>query len=184
MNINMLDSLVISYENKGCVNLKSPVTIESTIKELETLPPRERQSTKQRKFFSEISVALLRRELERLIDKKDWLAGAIMSASMLEFAGKTLLLWKQSSASKKEIERIYQSDFATTIKQLLKHKIINKSIYNKMEENRSARNKAAHEILYQVALSLENKPNATLHECITNAIEIIDFLFSQNRLDE
>jgi len=158
--------------------LNNQITFENTIKELEKLPSRENQSTNQRKLFSEISVALLTRHLEHLIDERNWVTGIIMSASMLEFAGKTRLLWKQTWASKTQIRKIHELDFATAIEQLLKCKMIDKPVYEKMEEIRHVRNKAAHDLPYQAALSLENRPNDTLEGYIRRTIEIIQVLFS------
>ena len=158
--------------------MNDKITYEKTIKELETLPPREKQSPEQRKFFSEFSTALLTAHLKHLIGNREWFAGILMSASMLEFAGKTRLLWKQTAVSQSEIRKIYKLTFAETNKQLLKHKIIDKLMYDKIEKIRKVRNDAAHELPYQVALSLENKPNVTLEGYIKQTIDIIEQLFS------
>ena len=157
--------------------MNDKITYEKTIKELETLPPREKHSPEQRKFFSEFSAALLTAHLKHLIENRDWFTGILMSASMLDFAGKTKLLWKQTAVSQSKIRKIYNLKFAETNKHLLKHKIIDKAMYDKIEKIREARNEAAHDIPYQVVLSLMKKPNATLESYIKQTIDIIGFLF-------
>lgn len=157
------------------MNLDIP--IDKIIEKLQKLPPREDQSSAQRKFFSQITPVLFTKHLEHLIKKRNWFAGIAMSASMLDFAGKTRLLWKQSKTSKNRIRKIYKLDFASTIRQLLEQGIIDQSMHKKMEKIRDVRNEAAHEVIYQVALSLENKPNDTLEGYIRDAINIIDDLF-------
>lgn len=154
------------------------ITYQKVINELKTLPPREKQSTEQRKFFSEFSSALLTAHLKHLIENRDWFAGILMSASMLDFAGKTRLLWKHTAVSQSESRKIYNLKFAETNKQLLKHKIIDKSTYDEIDRIREARNEAAHDIPYQVGLSLMKKPNATLESYIKQTIDIIELLFS------
>lgn len=158
--------------------MNEKITYEKTIKKLENLPSREKQSPKQKKFFSEISAALMTAHLEYLVEEKNWFAGIVVSASMLDFAGKTRLLWSQKTASEIETRKINELKFAETIKQLLKRKVIDKSTFDKMEEIRHARNEAAHDLLHEVALSLEKKPNDSLEGCIRRAIIIVKILFS------
>lgn len=167
-----------NHENKRLTILNGKITFERTIKELEKLPSREKQSPNQRKTFSEISAALLTTHLEYLIEERNWVAGIIMSASMLEFTGKTRLLWKQTGASKAEIRNIHRLEFASTIKKLLKQRIIAKSTHERMEEIRQARNEAAHDLPHQIGLSLKNEPNVAQENLIRNAVKIIKDLFS------
>jgi len=150
---------------------------DKILEEFERLLPREDQSPDQRRFYAQISGTLMTRHLEHLIENRDWFSGIIMSASMLEFTGKTRLLWKEIRVSKEKSGKIYKLNFASTIKQLLKHKIINKQTYERLEKIRLARNEAAHDIPQQVALSLERKPNSIQERNIEDAIKIIDVLF-------
>ena len=160
--------------------MNDKITPEKIIKELGKLPLREYQSANQRKLYSEIGVALLTTHLEMLIDERNWFTGIIMSASMLEFVGKTMLLWEQARASKTEICKIYLLNFAQTIGRLRASKIIDKHTYKRMEKIRHKRNDMAHELPIQVAVSLINKPNADLEALIKDAIEIINTLFSRH----
>lgn len=163
--------------NEKFANL-NPDALDEIIENLKNLPPREDHSLKQRSFYSQISPVLFTKQLEHLIKERNWFIGIIMSGSMLDFAGKTRLLWKQSKTSKNEIRKIYKFTFGKTIEQLHKQKIIDRSTYEKMKKIRDTRNEAAHNVPYQVALSLEKKQNKTLEDHIISAINIIEVLFS------
>lgn len=158
--------------------MNGKVTYRSTIKDLESLPPRERQSPSQRKLWSEISKELMTRHLEHLIKRREWFAGILMSASMLEFAGKTKLIWQQTNFPRVGVGRINRLDLAATNKKLFENDMIDEPTYEKIDKIRIVRNEAAHDIPYQAAITLENKPNATLEKRIKQTIEIIELLFS------
>jgi len=148
---------------------------EKILERFGNLPPTEYLSGDDRKFFSNITSALLTTHLEHLIKEKMWVIGVIMSASMLEFTGKIRLIWKyKGSISKRKINNL---NFATIIVCLLTSKIIDKSKYKKMEKIRDARNKLAHNVVSQVFSTLSKKPNPTLENLITEATEIIKGLF-------
>jgi len=151
------------------------ITLEKIFERLEKLPPREDLSTNEKKFYSEIGRSLLTRQLEFLIEEKMWVLGVIMSASTLEFVGKTRLIWKyKGSVSGRKIRRL---EFASTIKCLLASKIINEDTFKKMEKIRDARNDLAHELLRQVAASFKNESNPESEALIREAIEVIKILF-------
>ena len=153
------------------------ITSEKVLQELEQLPPREYQSTSQRKLFSEVSSALLKGHLEDLIEERNWVTGIIMSASILEFAGKTRLVWKQKSTTKPETHKKYELNFAATIQELFENKIIDEATRDRMIRIKNARNAAAHDLPHQVALSREKKPNDVLEGHIRAAIKIMEDLF-------
>lgn len=153
-------------------------TYERTLERLSKLPPVEDLSGNDRKFYLEIGRAILENELEYLIQQKKWVLGIIMSASMLDFVGKTRLIWKyKGSVSKKKINAF---NFATTIMCLFASKIVDEQTYKKMEKIRDTRNKFAHNLARQFSIS--HKPNPDLENLIREAIEIIKSLFNSSNL--
>lgn len=154
------------------------LTYDRTLEKLSKLPPVEDLSRNDRKFYLEIGRAILENELEYLIQQKKWVLGIIMSASMLDFVGKTRLIWKyKESVSKKKINNF---NFATTIMCLFASKIIDEQSYKKMEKIRDIRNKFAHNLARQFSIS--HKPNPDLENLIREAIEIIKSLFDSSNL--
>ena len=154
--------------------MSGKTTFEEINERIRSLPPIEDLSEEDRKFFSSIGSALMTSHLEYLLEERNWLAGIIASASMLDFAGKTRLIWEhKGSIPKSKIDNL---NFATTILCLFTSKIITKSEFEKMEKIRDARNKMAHDMRSQVSLSFGKKPNPTLQNLIEEAIKIIKIL--------
>lgn len=155
--------------------MNDKITLEKIFERLEKLPPREDQSEDDRRFYSEIGRSLLIRHLEFLMEERQWVSGVIMSALMLEFAGKTRLIWKyKRSVSSRKIRRL---KFASTTKCLLASRIIDNDIFKKMEKIREARNDLAHELLRHVVASFKNESNPELEALIREAIEVVKILF-------
>jgi hypothetical protein len=157
----------------GVRNLNGSVSPKRTVEELEKLPSIEDQSPNQRKFFSEISSALLKTHLEDLANERNWITGIIMSASILEFAGKTRLIWRQRDMSDNRVSRTRKLNFAGTIEQLFRNEMVTKNTRDEMKRINRARNEAAHELPHQVALSRQKKPNDVMEGYINSAIEIL-----------
>ena len=146
---------------------------EKLLDRLGKLPPIENMSEQDRKDYSEIGKALLRNELELLIEEKRWVLGVITSGSMLDFVGKIRLIWKYKGSISKN--KILNFNFATTITCLFTSGIIDEKTYKKMEKIRNTRNKFAHKLLR--LFSISNKPNPSLEHLIEEAIETIETLF-------
>ena len=148
------------------------ITVKSTLETLSKLPPREKMSKKDRKFYSEIGSALMKNELELLINNKQWVLAVISLASMLDFTGKTKLIWNhKGSVSERKINNY---KFFKTIKELLNSNIIGDQTYRKMEEIRKTRNNFAHNLLR--LFSLSNEPNPSLEKLIRDGVKIIETL--------
>lgn len=159
--------------------MNDQVMFRKVVHDLEELPAIEDQSASQRKFFSEVSSALLRGHLEVLIQERDWITGIIMSVSILEFAGKTRLIWKQKDALKTGTRKIYRLKFAATIELLFNNKIIDDTTRDEMIKIKDARNAAAHDLPHQVALSRGKEANDVIEGHIKNAVKIMESLFSK-----
>jgi len=149
------------------------VTFESTLKRFRTLPQPEKMSDDDRKFYSEIGEALMRNELELLMANKQWVLGVISLASMLDFVGKTKLIWKHKGSISSR--KIFKYKFYETIKDLFDTKIIDSQTFRKMEEIREMRNKFAHDLLR--LLSRSHEPNSYLENLIREGITTIETLF-------
>ena len=149
------------------------VTFESTLKRLSNLPQPEKMSDDDRKFYSEIGAALLKNELELLMANKQWVLGVISLASMLDFVGKTKLIWKHKGSISSR--KIYKYKFYKTIKDLFDTKIIDSQTFRKMEEIRETRNKFAHDLVR--LFSLSHEPNPNLENLIREGITTIETLF-------
>lgn len=149
------------------------ITVDSTLKRLSSLPQPEKMSNDDRKFYSEIGAALMKDELELLIANKQWVLGIIHLASILDFVGKTRLIWKYKGSISSR--KIYKYKFDKTIKELFNAKIIDSQTFKKMEEIRETRNTFAHDLLRLGSLS--KNPNPNLEKLITEGITIIETLF-------
>lgn len=149
------------------------ITVNKTIEKLSKIPKPENMSEQDKKLYSEVGLALLENELELFIVNKQWVLGIIVMASILNFVGKTKLIWHHKGLV--STKKIMKYDFARTIKDLQKFNIIDNQIYNKLEEIRKIRNSFAHDLLRQWSISL--KPNPNLENLIRDGIAIITTLF-------
>jgi len=147
-------------------------TFESTLERLSNLPQPEKMSNDDRKFYSEIGAAFMKNELELLIANKQWVLGIISLASMLDFVGKTRLIWEYKGAI--STGKITKYTFYRTIKVLFNSKIIGAQTYKDMLKIKQTRNDFAHKLLR--LFSLSHKPNPGLEKLIREGITIIETL--------
>jgi len=153
--------------------MNKKVTFEDTIERLDKLPPPERMSKSDKEVYTGVGLALLRNESQLLIENKQWVLGVIMMATMLDFVGKTKLIWKHKGAiSSREINR-YKA--YKTNRQLLDLEIIDGRTYKEIERIRKARNEIAHDLIKQFSLS--HTPNPKLERLIREGLKIIETLF-------
>lgn len=151
------------------------VTYKETLSRLRILPPIQKLSKEEKKFYSELGEALLTGQLEYLIAQKNWGFGVIVAASMLDYVGKIRLIWKFSSSTSPE--KILEYKFSKTIRRLYESGIIDESTHKRMKRIRDARNKLAHELLAQrFALSQFDLNNITFKKNIEESIEVIRVL--------
>lgn len=155
------------------IPLNKKITPKSTSKKLDELPNRENMSEQDKKFYSDVGSAILENELALFIDNKQWVLGIITMAIMLDFVGKTKLIWHHKGLVSSN--RILRYKFIKTIAELRNSNIIDEQTFNKMEEIRNTRNSFAHDLLRQWSLS--SHPNPKLEKLIRDGIKIIKTLF-------
>jgi len=153
--------------------LNDKITPNETLEKLGKLPKREDMSEQDKNLYSEVGSALLSGELENLINSKQWMSGIIVTALMLDFVGKTRLIWHHNgSVTTRTIEKY---TFFKTINKLRQYNIIDEPTYNKMQEIKNVRNSFAHDLLRQWAMSSSSHPK--LERLIRDGIAIITTLF-------
>ena len=154
------------------------ITIDDTLKKLDNIPPRGQQSIDERKFFSEISSALFTGELEERIADKSWVEGIILAATMLDFAGKTRLIWIDNVTDLRQFKKIDKLTLEKVIEKLRDKRIITDQQFAEINRIRKARNEAAHDLIHQVLMSRQKQPNPKVESDIKSAIKLLEQLFS------
>lgn len=153
--------------------MTNKITPKDVLNRLGKLPPREKMSEKEKEFYKEISSALMKSELEQLIANRQWIVGIISLTLMLEFIGKTMLIWKQKGSV--SVRKINNYTIYKTFKQLSDLKMVDQQTSRKMHKIRKTRNNFAHGL--PRPMSLSNQPNPKLEKLIQDGIAIIEELF-------
>ena len=154
--------------------MSKKITPNNALNKLGKLPTPENMTDSDKKFYSSIGSALLVNELEQLIQNKQWILGTIILGSMIDFVGKTKLIWHHKG--RVSSSRIMKYKSVKTNEELLNSNIIDDSTYNKLEEIRKIRNSFAHDLLRQWATSLN--PNIRYENLIREGIRIITAIFN------
>jgi len=119
-------------------------TLEHILSEMKKLPkPKNKtEDIAQAERVEGFLTYMVSHELEDLIEERNWFAGVLLSASILEDLGKRKL--ERIFAGKIKPEKIDRLTLEQTTMFLLSSGAINQEIYAKLMEIREARNDIAH----------------------------------------
>jgi hypothetical protein len=147
---------------------------QETLEKLARMPPRDMMSEDEQRFYANVGRALVTNQLEYLIEAKQWAIGIIVSASMLEYSGKTRLIWRHGkNISTKRIDSLNLAGVALS---LFTSGIIDAPTYKTMEKIRKIRNELSHNLLFQFKACQPGQTGGELEELIRKTVEILTIL--------
>ena len=153
-----------------------PVTIGKSSIEFHALPTSKEMGKLEEKdritILGLIVTPAAHNTLNHFVSSGDWLSGVIMAASILEFVGKTRLLWKFERTISKD--KIQNMDLEDVITFLFASNVITQSTYTKMHQIRRGRNKIVHhpnnlyDLMFEKKSAIESAKTiiSKAHECL------------------